>query len=73
MNAAVAAATAAFPAWAETDPAERIALIRRMQKVYAARSEAMARAISEEMGAPIDLARTRQAPAASRHMTRFLM
>jgi aldehyde dehydrogenase (NAD+) len=32
----------------------------------------MAEAISIEMGAPIDLARTRQAPAATRHMTNFL-
>lgn len=72
IDAAVAAAKTALPGWATTDPAERIALIRRIQDVYTVRSEEMARAISEEMGAPIDLARTRQAPAALGHMTNFL-
>lgn len=72
VDAAVAAAQTALSSWAATDPAERIALIRRMREIYAARGEEMARAISEEMGAPIELARTRQAPAAIGHMTNFL-
>jgi len=72
IDAAVTAAKAALPRWAATDPVERIALIERVQAIYSARSEEMAKAISEEMGAPIDFARTRQAPAAVRHMTNFL-
>lgn len=72
VDAAVKAAKLAFPTWSASDPAERIALIKRIQEIYAARLEDMARAISQEMGAPIDLARTRQAPAALRHMTNFL-
>lgn len=72
VDAAVAAANLAFPAWAASDPAERVALIKRIQSIYEARVEDMARAISLEMGAPIELARTRQAPAALRHMTNFL-
>ncbi|KGF69169.1 aldehyde dehydrogenase [Hoeflea sp. BAL378] len=72
VDAAVAAAQAAFPGWSETDPAERMALIGRMQAIYSARSEEMAKAISDEMGAPMELARTRQAPAPLRHMTNFL-
>lgn len=72
VDAAVMAAKRAFPAWSTSDPAERIALIKRIQEIYAARIEDMARAISQEMGAPIELARTRQAPAALRHMTNFL-
>ncbi|MFZ2099717.1 MAG: aldehyde dehydrogenase family protein [Oricola sp.] len=72
VDAAVAAASEAFPAWSVTDPRMRIAVIERMREIYARRGEEMARAISEEMGAPIDLARTRQAPAALRHMTNFL-
>lgn len=72
VDAAVAAAKAALPAWAATDPAERMALIERVRTIYSTRNEQMARAISAEMGAPIDLARTRQAPAATRHMTNFL-
>ncbi|MBO6726531.1 MAG: aldehyde dehydrogenase family protein [Rhizobiaceae bacterium] len=72
VDTAVAAANGAFPAWSTTDPGERIAVIERMQEIYARRSEEMAQAISEEMGAPIELARTRQAPAAARHMKNFL-
>lgn len=72
VDAAVKAAKLAFPTWSTSDPAERIALIKRIQEIYAVRLEDMARAISQEMGAPIELARTRQAPAALRHMTNFL-
>lgn len=72
VNAAVAAAKAAFPSWSSTDLAERMALIERIHSIYSARIEDVAQAISTEMGAPIDLARTRQAPAAQRHMTNFL-
>lgn len=72
VDAAVAAAHTAFASWAATDPADRVALVERIQKIYAGRSDEMARAISEEMGAPMELARTRQAPAALRHMTNFL-
>jgi aldehyde dehydrogenase (NAD+) len=72
VDAAVAAAKRAFPAWAESDPAARIALVRRIYDIYAGRVEEMARVISQEMGAPIELARTRQAAAGLRHMTSFL-
>ncbi len=72
VDDAVAAAKAALPRWAATDPAERIALIDRMRDIYRRRSEEMAQAISAEMGAPIDLARNRQAAAGVNHMTNFL-
>jgi aldehyde dehydrogenase (NAD+) len=72
IDAAVAAARDALDGWSRTDVAERVALVDRLHAAYAARSEDMARAISDEMGAPIDLARTRQAPAALRHMRNFL-
>lgn len=72
IDAAVRAARSALSQWAETSPADRIALVERMHAIYSARSEEMAQAISDEMGAPIDLARTRQGPAALRHMTNFL-
>ncbi|MFB8343874.1 aldehyde dehydrogenase family protein [Brucella cytisi] len=72
VDAAVMAAKWAFPAWSTSEPADRIALIKRIQEIYAVRMGDMARAISQEMGAPIELARTRQAPAALRHMTNFL-
>jgi aldehyde dehydrogenase (NAD+) len=72
VNAAVAAAKAAFPAWSSSDLAERVRLIERIHSIYSARIEEVAQAITTEMGAPIDLARARQAPAAQRHMTNFL-
>ncbi|MEX1234992.1 MAG: aldehyde dehydrogenase family protein [Roseovarius sp.] len=71
-DAAVSAAKAAFPAWMNTTPAERIALVEKLQKVYAARAEDMAQAISLEMGAPIELAREQQAAAGLGHIAAFL-
>jgi len=71
-DAAVAAARAAFPAWAATDPAVRRALCARILDQYLAREEEMARAISLEMGAPIDMARASQAPCLSWHLENFL-
>ncbi|MBM3611692.1 MAG: aldehyde dehydrogenase family protein, partial [Alphaproteobacteria bacterium] len=69
---AVAAAARAFPAWSQTAPAERRALIERLLAIYEARIEPMAQAISLEMGAPIDLSRTSQATAGTWHIRNFL-
>jgi aldehyde dehydrogenase (NAD+) len=71
-EAAVAAARAAFPAWSVSDPAARVALVQGILAQYHARSEEMARAISLEMGAPIDMARDSQAPCLSWHLEAFL-
>jgi hypothetical protein len=57
VDMAVAAAKDAFPAWAATDPLDRIAALERLMEVYKTRAEDMAQAISIEMGAPIALAR----------------
>jgi aldehyde dehydrogenase (NAD+) len=62
VDAAVAAARAAFPAFAATSVEERLALLDRICELYKARMDDMAAAISEEMGAPISFATTRQAP-----------
>ena len=62
-DAAVAAARAAFPAWAATPPAARKALLENILKVYAAHADDMAEAIRLEMGAPHDLAHNAQAPS----------
>ena len=71
-DAAVAAAKAAWPAWAATPAEERIALVEKLLEVYMSRSEEMAQAISTEMGAPIDLARTAQVGAGMSHIKNFL-
>ncbi len=71
-NAAVAAARAAFPGWAATDRAERLALIEKILEVYNARAEDLAQAMSLEMGAPIDMARSQQVGAGSYHIKNFI-
>lgn len=72
VDAAVAAASSAFPGWAFSVLADRIAAVERLRHAYDKRLEDMAQAISREMGAPIDLARQRQAPAALRHIDNYL-
>ena len=67
-DAAVAAAKVAFPAWAATDPLDRIAALERLMEVYKGQAEDMAQAISFEMGAPIALARTAQVGAGAGHL-----
>jgi aldehyde dehydrogenase (NAD+) len=49
---AIAAAKAAFPAWAKTSKATRIAALRRMYTAVAARHDALLDAVIEEYGAP---------------------
>jgi len=67
-DAAVAAAKAAFPAWAATGPLDRIAALERLMEVYKSRTKDMAQAISFEMGAPIALAKTAQVGAGAGHL-----
>ncbi len=71
-NAAVAAAKRAFWDWSMTSKQERVALVEKILAAYQARIDEMAEAISLEMGAPIDLAKTQQAPAGLGHIQNFL-
>jgi len=71
-DAAVAAAKAAFPAWMNTPPAERIALVEKLLEIYKRRGGEMGEAISTEMGAPIDLSNTAQVGAGIWHISNFL-
>lgn len=72
LNVAVAAAKAAFPAWAATPPAARRAVVVKILEQYDLRLEELAQAISMEMGAPIDWARDEQAPCLPWHTNNFL-
>ncbi len=63
VDKAVAAAKAAFPAFAATPLAERKALLGRILAEYKKRIPDFARVISEEMGAPISFAGTAQVGA----------
>jgi aldehyde dehydrogenase (NAD+) len=71
-DAAVAAAKDAFGTWSKSSKAERVALVEEILKQYIARSEDMAQAISMEMGAPIDMARSSQASSGDWHIEGFL-
>src|SRR6201987_2898842 len=55
-RSAVAAAKRAFPAFAHTSKAERIALLRRMHAAIKARREHLLEAIVDEYGAPVSRA-----------------
>ena len=71
-EAAIAAAKAAFPAWMQTDPGARIALVEKLIAAYDARAEDMAEAMSAEMGAPIDMSRSQQVGAGTWHLKNFV-
>jgi aldehyde dehydrogenase (NAD+) len=72
VDAAVAAAKAALPGWMATPPAQRIALVEKLIKIYESRAEDMAQAMTIEMGAPIDFSRQQQVTAGTWHLNNFL-
>ncbi|MBX3578178.1 MAG: aldehyde dehydrogenase family protein [Rhizobiaceae bacterium] len=69
---AVAAAKRAFQTWSRTTPESRLALVEKLLKIYERRAPDMAKAISLEMGAPIDMALESQAGAGSWHISNFI-
>ncbi|MFT7593359.1 MAG: aldehyde dehydrogenase (NAD+) [Paracoccaceae bacterium] len=71
-DAAVAAAKAALPGWMATPVADRIALVEKLVEVYKTRGEDLAQAMSAEMGAPIDMARTSQVGTGTWHLKNFI-
>ncbi len=68
VDKAVAAARAAFESFSRTSKAERVALLKKIIAVYDKRSEDIAQAVSQEMGAPIAMARHSQAAAGKAHL-----
>lgn len=71
-DAAVAAAKAAFPAWAATPPAERLKYIEKILEIYKRRAADMAAAITAEMGAPTDMSMADQQDSGSYHIQNFI-
>ena len=67
VEKAVAAAKKAFATYSETTVEQRLALLQKIIEVYQAHYEEMATTISEEMGAPLWLARAAQAAAGLGH------
>ena len=71
-NDAVSAANAAFEGWSQSAKQDRVELLKKILNIYKQRSEDIAQAISLEMGAPIDMARTQQVGAGMRNIEGFL-
>ncbi len=71
-NAAVAAARRAFESWSSSSKADRLELMKRVLAAYKARADEMAKTISNEMGAPIDMANAAQTGAGSSHIQSFI-
>lgn len=67
VDKAVAAARKAFESFSQTTPDERGALLSRIIEEYKKRMPDIARAVSEEMGAPISFASTAQVGAGLSH------
>jgi len=72
VDAAVAAARAAFDSWSQSSRETRLALLEKIQALYKERSEDVAQAISQEMGAPIALARTAQVGMGFGHLAQTI-
>jgi aldehyde dehydrogenase (NAD+) len=68
VDKAVAAARRAFPAFSQFPREQRLALLERLLEAYNARGEDLARAVSEEMGAPLPFAREAQVWAGRVHL-----
>jgi len=72
VDRAVKAARAAFPAYSQTTKDERLALLQKIVSVYMTRYEELARTISQEMGAPLWLAKAAQAATGIGHLNQTI-
>lgn len=68
VDKAVAAAKSAFDSYSRTSREERVELLENIIDHYKARSDEIAATISEEMGAPINLAHSAQVPMGLDHL-----
>lgn len=72
VDKAVQAARRAFPSWSDTPLSQRLDLIKKLVAIYEEQADDMAKVISDEMGAPIRLAKDAQAAAGLYHIKAFL-
>ncbi|MAH85332.1 MAG: aldehyde dehydrogenase family protein [Rhodospirillaceae bacterium TMED8] len=72
VDKAVDAANAAFETWRTVPHGDRVAKLKLLAKIYDARSDEMAEAISSEMGAPIKLAVKAQTASGLGHIKAFV-
>jgi aldehyde dehydrogenase (NAD+) len=69
VDQAVGAAQKAFTSYSQTPISERLALLERVIEIYKSRIDEIAQTISAEMGAPITLSQSAQAPAGLAHFS----
>ncbi len=67
VDKAIAAAKKAFESYSETTREQRLPFLQRIIEIYQSRLEEMAETISQEMGAPLALSQSAQAPAGLAH------
>jgi aldehyde dehydrogenase (NAD+) len=72
VDRAVAAARAAFPAFARTLRKDRLDLLRAILSEYNKRRQDIAAALSREMGAPLKFAFDRQSATGTAHLARMI-
>ncbi len=72
VDAAVKAARAAFESFSQTSREERVALLEKILKVFQSHMPRLAKAISDEMGAPMKLALNAQAGSGLSHFATTL-
>jgi aldehyde dehydrogenase (NAD+) len=72
VDRAVKAARRAFTTFSRTTPAERIALLENVVRVYKTKQDELAQTISTEMGAPIWLSKAAQATSGLGHFTQAI-
>jgi aldehyde dehydrogenase (NAD+) len=72
VDRAVKAARAASPSYSQTTKDERLALLQKIVSVYMTRYDELARTISQEMGAPLWLAKAAQAATGIGHLNQTI-
>jgi len=72
-DSAVKAAKKAFAKWKETSKEERINLLEKLLKIYKKRSNEMSKAISMEMGSPIDYSSSTHTTSGQSHLEDFIL
>ena len=73
IDKAVKAAKTAFESWKKTSKEERLKLLEKLLEVYKKRFNEMAKAISDEMGAPMDWATEVQTGSGQAHLEDFIL
>ena len=73
IDKAVKTAKTAFESWKKTSKEERLKLLEKLLEVYKKRFNEMAKAISDEMGAPMDWATEVQTGSGQAHLEDFIL